>query len=160
MCPDATIPQLIGRDIPWEKIERRLCKVVEFLPVAKIESGNIIEVLKFSPYALVTVEITSSKPETVIIPVLHKLDFQNLWKLFREMEITEHKELEVELEYIPVKAKPLNIVSQGFPSLVLRVLSVGSIRRRCDWAAGRIKIHHSDFPRPIVELDARPKELR
>ncbi len=93
----------IGKDIPWEAIERRTCLVNHFTPFGTINGVKIIAPPPPLPYALLSVELPELRkefPTEVSMPVLHKEDFRNLWKVFQERGVKAEEEVLV--FYMPI----------------------------------------------------------
>ena len=100
---------LVGRDIPWSTVEGQLCKVIVFVPISTIESGKIKEPAMKLAYGGVTVEVMGFEsrniPKQIVLPVLHRLDFRNLWYLYEERGVGPQEE--VLISYDPLKRKKI-----------------------------------------------------
>jgi len=114
----------IGKDIPWKAIEKEDCRVLDFEPIATIQKGEIKDVSKFVPYAVLLIE-SPKLPKGAMLPVSHREDFRNLWKVF--MERTVSPEEEVIVFYMPFfKKRILNILlSTLMPKLHIHLYTKG-----------------------------------
>ena len=166
---------LIGRDIEWEAFEGHYCRVKHFLPLAIVESGKVRDLSKFMPYASMRIEyVTNTTEEGLIVvqeasmPVIHKLDFRNLWEVFIERQVYGDTreygvstELEVLVVYAPLKRRKLTKLFSGIlPSLVIQLYPKGSLERLYEKPEkGKVE-EWFDSLQPIAEWDARPENLR
>ena len=166
--------RLIGRDIPWEAIEGEFCRVKHFTPLAKVESGKVKSTSSMLPYALLKVELPDLSahldyqqklkniilPREASMPVMHKLDFRNLWEVFKEIDI-DTEIMEILVVYAPLKKRKLTNLFSGFlPSLVIRVYPKGSQERLYEKSEkGKVKDWFESL-QPIAEWDARPENLK
>jgi len=152
-------PLLIGKDIPWGTIEEQYCRVKHFTPFAIVESGKVKEVSRTLPYASLLVECPKVFKEASM-PVLHKLDFRNLWEVFKEIGVST--EMEILVVYAPLKRRKLAKLFSGvLPSLVIQLYPKGSLERlerKPDTQLPAEEYLKSLLP--IAEWDARPKELK
>ena len=151
---------LVGRDIPWSTVEGQLCKVIVFVPISTIESGKIKEPAMKLAYGGVTVEVMGFEsrniPKQIVLPVLHRLDFRNLWYLYEERGVGPQEE--VLISYDPLKRKKIiGLFHRSLPSLPIKVYRCGSIQLIYDWSTGKREYPYCE---PILELDARPEELQ
>jgi len=165
---------LIGRDIPWEAIEGEFCRVEHFTPFAIVESGKVKSASPTLPYASLRVELPDSSrhpdyqqklknitlPSKASMPVIHKLDFRNLWEVFKETNIN-HEIMEVIVVYAPLKRRTItNLFSSVLPSLVIQLHGKGALERLYGKPkAGNIEDWVYSV-RPIAEWDARPENLK
>lgn len=96
---------VIGKDIPYETIEREFCRVKKFTPFAVIEADKIREVSKFMPYAALSVE-SPRLPGEATMYVTHKHDFRHLWDVFQQRGVKAEEEVLV--AYVPKKRRFLS----------------------------------------------------
>ena len=171
---------LIGRDIPWEAIEGEFCRVKHFTPLAIVESGKVKSASSMLPYALLRVELPNLRghqdyqqklknvnlPREASMPVLHKLDFRNLWEVFKEIDVSKDLEgaltkMEVLVVYAPLKRRKLAKLFSGIlPSLVIQLYPKGSLERLYEKPEkGKVEEWFNSL-RPIAEWDARPENLK
>jgi len=152
-------PLLIGRDIEWEAIEEQYCRVKHFTPIAVVASSKIKEVSKILPYASLRVECPKVFQDA-LMPVVHKLDFRNLWEVFMERGVGTEEEVIV--VYAPLKRRKLARLFSGIlPSLVIQLYPKGSLERLEGKPDVGIPVEEwFKSLLPIAEWDARPKELK
>lgn len=74
---------VLGKDIPLETIDQEICRVIKFIPHAKITNNKVVADSRTNPYAFLTIETNklSTKAE---LPVFHKDDFRNVYEAFKE----------------------------------------------------------------------------
>lgn len=150
---------LIGRDIAWAAIEEQYCRVKHFTPFAIVESGKVKAFSATFPYASLLVECPKVFKEASM-PVLHKLDFRNLWEVFKEIGVNTEI-MEVLVVYAPLKRRKLTKLFSGvLPSLVIQVYPKGSLERlEGKPEKGKVEEWFNSL-KPIAEWDARPDELK
>jgi hypothetical protein len=153
---------VIGRDIRWEAIENQYCRVKHFTPFADVESGKVKDVSKFLPYALLQVECPMKFQGEASMPVLHKLDFQNLWEVFMERKVygdTRDYGVSTKMEVLVVYSKPDSklgrLLGASLPRLITYVYRRGSLEKIYAMLLGNIDI--DALPHPIAEYDSRPE---
>ena len=83
---------LIGKDIPWESIEKEDLRVIHFAPLAEVRDSKIKGPLGLLPYGLLTVE-SPLIPREATLPVTHKVDFHNLWDIFKVRGVNPDEEV-------------------------------------------------------------------
>ncbi len=119
---------LIGKDVPWKQFEWHFFRVERFLPFSYIEQGKIKKTAKFIPYASLRVYDPDFNFEDddieLLLPVLHRLDFQHLWEVYKERGVTPEEEVVVIYEP-PSGAK--RFLGKTLPHLRIRVNPRGSI---------------------------------
>ena len=165
---------LIGRDIPWETIEGQFCRVKHFTPLAIVESGKVKSASLTLPYASLRVELPNlmgpqdyqekmkdiNLPREALMPVVHKMDFRNLWEVFRETRINTEI-MEVLVVYAPLKRRKLTKLFSGvLPSLVVQVHGKGALERLNKEPEKGKEKEWLVSVQPIAEWDARPDELK
>jgi len=76
------------------------------------------------PYALVTLDVPGLPPDTMGA-ISHKIDFMNLWKVFREIQLTDDEEVNVAWikSRLPSAAKWF---SMFMPGLVVMICESGA----------------------------------
>jgi len=109
-----------------------LCRVTRFTPFARVikEQSQSFKVVGQVPYASLAIEIlidyeypftsgflflskdSPHLPREASMPIWNRVDFINLWEVFKEADVTvralESKEAEVIVEYRPAKFDPNN----------------------------------------------------
>ena len=172
----------IGKDIPWEVIEGGYCRVTHFTPFATVEAGKIREfsqptgVIGLMPYALLSVELVVNDthpflggflfkpkslrlPKEASMPVVNRLDFLNLWEVFRERGVSTREEVLVVYRPLSSGRKLLARMFSGIlPMLVIGIYTAGSLENICFPPANTL-YPREDFPKPIAEWDSRPEKL-
>jgi hypothetical protein len=94
------------------------------------------------------------------MPVIHKLDFRNLWEVFRETALNQEI-MDVIVIYAPLKRRKIaNLFSSVLPSLVIQVHGKGALERLYKKPEkGEIEEWLISV-RPIAEWNARPENLK
>ncbi len=84
------------KDDDWKQIAGELCRVLEFEPLTKIENGGVHKIRQSLPDASVIFEIYF-RCERISNPIRgyisHKIDFKNLWAVFKERSPGEDEEV-------------------------------------------------------------------
>jgi hypothetical protein len=128
--PESNSGLVIGEGITWESIEKEACRVKHFTPLAKMEGNKVIAVSKSMPYALLKVE-SPKLPQEATMPVVHRLDFKNLWEIFKQRGLGEEEELLV--FYVPFFEKGLKkLFSKGMPKLHFYIYPKGRLEQIYD----------------------------
>ena len=94
---------IFGKDIPWKDVREKMCRVIEFTQLAKVENGKVIAIDRTTPYGFLTVECEGLSGEAIIW-VGHRLDFLHLWEAFGQRD--EAKGEEVIVVPLPHKWNP------------------------------------------------------
>lgn len=79
-------------DKQWSTIESKMCRILEFIPMASVENGKVIETDASSPYASISFEC-SKEPKILKGFITHKEDFKVLWAIFKERKIKTDEEV-------------------------------------------------------------------
>lgn len=176
----------IGKDIPWGVIYGGYCRVTHFTPFATVEAGKIREfsqltgVVGLMPYALLSVEMVVDdacpwktgflfKPKSLCLPkeasmpVVHRIDFLNLWEIFREIKLSTGEEVLVQYRPLigPIPRSLLdNSVEEesgklDIPRLVIGIYTAGSLENMC-FPPENTLYPRKDFPKPVAEWDETP----
>lgn len=80
------------KDSDWKVVEGEPCRVIEFIPWAKVENGKVVAPSKTEPYVSVVLECKQLDQNTTGF-ITHKLDFQHLWSAFRERGVRPDEEV-------------------------------------------------------------------
>ena len=80
------------KDSEWRVVDGEPCKVIDFIPLARIENGKVVAPDKTKPYASVILEC-KKLPEQTRGFIFHKMDFQHLWTAFKERRVGENEEV-------------------------------------------------------------------
>lgn len=76
----------------WNRIDSKLCRILEFNPIASGEDGKITASNSTSPYA--TISFQCSNEENIFKgAITHKEDFKVLWAIFKERKIDNNEEV-------------------------------------------------------------------
>jgi len=75
--------RIFRKDSEWNELDGDACRIIEFIPNARIENGNIVISNKTEPYASVIFECTMLSQHSRGF-ICHKIDFMNLWAAFKE----------------------------------------------------------------------------
>jgi len=74
---------ILGKDVPFEKIDKEICRVIKFTSHAKVVNNKVIADSATDPYAFLTVYIEKIQGR-VDLPIFHKDDFKNVYEAFEE----------------------------------------------------------------------------
>lgn len=117
-------PKNLRNDAEWAAVDNRICRVTAFKPFAHMSDGRIVESHRGMPYALVTLEVPGLPPDTMG-GIAHRVDFMNLWKVFRETQLTDDEEVHV--AWIKSSLRPpAKWFSRFMPGLVVMVFKSGA----------------------------------
>ncbi|MBU2535423.1 MAG: hypothetical protein ABIK32_01270 [Chloroflexota bacterium] len=121
---------MIGKDIPWGETKGHGFRVKKFTSLASIGQDEIKEPkqsLHSTPYALFEVECPffDYGETTILLPVVHRLDFRHCWELFNERGI--EPEEEVIVSYSPSESKFYKFFGKSLPHLLIEVRPKGSL---------------------------------
>jgi len=83
------------KDGDWNLVARKFCKVKEFVPMAIMQNGRVLDVSKHLPYASVVFECEGI-PYPIKGFISHKIDFKNLWAAFKERPLGENEVVTIE----------------------------------------------------------------
>ncbi len=76
----------------WNIIDGELCKVINFTPLVSIEDRKVTHFDNQMPYAYVTLECKKLLQQEKGA-IFHKVDFLNLWNVFKERGVSEDEEV-------------------------------------------------------------------
>jgi len=165
---------IIGRDLPWDAIEGEFCRIEHFTPFALVEHGKIKSASSILPYASLRVELPNlaaheeyqqklkgiTLPAKASMPVLHKLDFRNIWEVFNVRHINTDI-MDILVIYAPLKRRKISgLFSSILPSLVIQVHGKGALERLYSKPEIGKAEDWFNSNRPIAEWDARPENLK
>lgn len=76
----------------WSKIESKMCRILEFNPIASVENGKITVPNTTTPYASISFQCSN---ESKIFKgyITHRGDFKVLWAIFKERKINVNEEV-------------------------------------------------------------------
>lgn len=104
------------KDKEWCIIDGEPCKVLNFTPTASVKNGKVSTVNMATPYASITIECEKF-PEKVTGFINHKIDFLNLWTVFKERTVKQNEEVIIFWSKKHYKIKILKIFSVFLPKL-------------------------------------------
>ena len=170
---------IIGKDISWEAMLNGRCRVRQFTPFACVtkEEPQSFKVVGQVPYASLGIEILINYdypftsgflsiymkdlkhlPTKAIMPIWNKVDFINLWEVFREAEVTvqglERKEAEVIVIYKQHNQSDFN---PDIPSLTIEFCTAGSLENIV-FTPPTTTYPRVDTPKALFEWDENRKE--
>ena len=76
----------------WSKIESKMCRILEFNPIASVENGKITISNTTTPYASISFQC-SKESKIFKGSITHKEDFKVLWAIFKERKIGNNEEV-------------------------------------------------------------------
>jgi hypothetical protein len=108
------------KDKDWSVIDGEPCRVLHFTPFASIRNGKIYDIDSTTPYCSVTIEC-KKLPYTATGFITHKIDFMNLWKVFKERGLNEKEEVIIIWTAKQYKTDLLKLVLATMPKLVVMI---------------------------------------
>jgi hypothetical protein len=145
-------PIVIGRNYKWEDIQGVLLRVKQFVSLASVESGKIIEYSDSSSYGSLVIENPYLFDEAYMF-ILNKGDFLNLWQVYKERGIKPEEEVIV--LYEPIKKG----FSSNTPGLLIQIYPKGSLMKLNSLKNVRNITSGKDWvnniPKVIAEWDSR-----
>jgi hypothetical protein len=149
------IKPILGRDIPWSTIDGKICRIIHFLPLARIENTQIVAYSHFIPYASLEVECREVKG-TALLFVDHKEDFQHLYEAFKTRGIGQNEE--VLIERSSKRRRWVSKILYSFlPKLRIMITPKGAFEKITDlkwWEQGNAEERFQEV-RPIIEWDLK-----
>jgi hypothetical protein len=166
---------VIGEDIPWKTMFGGLCPVTQFIPFPRVinEQSQSLKVIGQVPYASLTIEIlidyehpftagfmflkkdSPHLPNAASMPIWNRVDFINLWEVFREIRATvrdlENKKAEVLVECGITEFDP------DTPSLTIQFCFAGFLEKIVFPPPGTLYPRNT-FPEPLFKWDERIKK--
>ncbi len=82
----------VGQGISWKNIKHKFFTVIKFTPNASVSGNTVRANSAFEPYATLTIE-SPAYDTSILMPVLHRLDFLNLWRVFNEHIVADDEEV-------------------------------------------------------------------
>jgi len=84
---------ILRKDKEWSLLDGELCLVSEFTPLmgSVVKDGVVSSPETTVPYASLNLECTKT-PAKITGFITHKIDFANLWSVFKERQINKEKE--------------------------------------------------------------------
>jgi hypothetical protein len=145
------------KDKDWSVIDSEACRVNRFTPLAKILNGKLSSPPMSMPYCSLEIECKKF-PCKVTAFVTHKIDFTNLWKVFKERGVKEDEEVIIFWTTKHYKVKVFKILLTTMPKLIVWICRKNAFEVLNDRTHQVYKElsdeEWSDFIRPIE--DYRP----
>ena len=117
---------LLLKDSQWSVIDGEPCLVTSFNPlVGFVKDGKVISVDNRTPYASVSIEC-KKLPQKITGYITHKLDFTNLWAVFKERGIKQDEEVIIFWSKKNYKSKLLNFFPAFWPKLWIMICHKGT----------------------------------
>ncbi|OGL36458.1 hypothetical protein A3E49_00625 [Candidatus Saccharibacteria bacterium RIFCSPHIGHO2_12_FULL_49_19] len=116
---------LLGRDINWDDIDGEILHVLHFAPFAKVINGEVKTVTKSLPYAFLNVISFRNKLKAQLW-VTHKIDFENLWKVYNEIGLSDNEEVNVIWTNKNYRSKLVSPFKAALPKLIVWVNHKGA----------------------------------
>ena len=123
-------PLLIGKDVSWEDVEGEMLKVKRFTPFGTVEGDKIKAPPIPMPYAALAIESTNWSRE-LSLPVVHKVDFRNLWECFQVRGVNPDEEVLVGYHKAP-RRRFAKIFSSFLPRLGIFIFPQGHLEEAED----------------------------
>jgi hypothetical protein len=118
---------VLGKDIPWASFEGEALRITHFTPLAIIENGKIKATSLTLPYAILSVESPKIPQESHIL-VINKVDFQNLWAVYKDRGV--NSEEEVIVFCVPFyRSKLLKPINNSMPRLHIYIFPKGRLEQ-------------------------------
>jgi hypothetical protein len=108
----------ILKDSEWSMIDSEPCRVIHFSPFATFENGKIKSINLTMPYCAIRIECPGFSGKATGF-ICHKIDFTNLWRVFKDRGVTEEEEVIVYWTTKHYKNKFLKHFSFGTPKLLI-----------------------------------------
>ena len=83
---------ILLKDSEWVDIDSEACRVINFSPLATIENGKIKSPNLSQPYCALTLECDKLSSNATGY-ITHKIDFSNLWEVFKVRKLHEKEEV-------------------------------------------------------------------
>lgn len=74
---------ILGKEIPFERIDGQVCRVIEYAPLAKLKDKNVVSTSLSSPYASLVVECSKLSGKVTLL-LTNKIDFVHLSEAFKK----------------------------------------------------------------------------
>jgi hypothetical protein len=150
------------KDKDWESVQGKLCKVISFTPTARIKDGKVVAINKTYPYA--SIEIGDIELQTLKKPitgfVTHRIDFMNLWHVFKDRGVKEDEIVAVVWTKENFKSKLYKLFPSILPKMIIIIFTKEGYRLTCDESYKPELTGEARFlkQKPIEEL--KPKSMQ
>jgi hypothetical protein len=112
---------VVGKGIAWKSVKGPLFTVAKFAANASVTGNTVRASSVFEPYAWLTME-SPGYDGPILMPVLHRLDFLHLWRVFHERSGAGDEEVIVTYDpdrwfgkfmpHLPIMVAPKNTLSE------------------------------------------------
>jgi len=119
---------VIGKDIAWKSIKRKLCRVIEFVPFSSL-NGDPRSVSSGMPYAKLVLECEKPLGKATIW-ITNMKDFTHLWKAIK-MRANGANE-EVLVVYEPPRSLFWKVLAVFLPRLHVMIFEKGTFDKITD----------------------------
>lgn len=119
----------LRKDKDWKLLESKLCLVTDFSPIgSKVVKEEVISPDKSLPYGQIKLRCIGFEDEITGF-ITHKIDFYNLWTLYKERGVKEGEE-EVLIYWTTnhYKSKIGKLLSLTLPKMVIIVCPIGTYK--------------------------------
>jgi hypothetical protein len=85
---------VIGKDLPYSKIDQVILRVHNFRKLALYKNGRIEAISPQLPYGYLEVEVRDFD-NVATLPILNKNDYIHIWQVFEERGVKKNEEVNV-----------------------------------------------------------------
>jgi hypothetical protein len=151
------------KDKDWESVEGKLCRVASFNPLAgSVKDGKVVTWSKTVPYASIMIDEIELKKiqEPITGFVTHRIDFMNLWHVFKDREVKEDEIVAVVWTKENFKSKLYKLFPSILPKMIIMIFTKEGYRLTCDESYKPELTGEARFlkQKPIEEL--RPESMQ
>jgi len=115
------------KDSQWGAIDGELCLVTDFRPtLGRVEQGVAVSADTTFPYAAVS--LTCKGVPDITGFITHKVDFQNLWAIFEEREVSDQEEVLMYWTRTHYKNFAARFLSATMPKVIVIVSEKGTYK--------------------------------
>ena len=116
----------------WNEFDGETFRVLEFTPYSSIKNGKIHTDKLTEPYAHAILTLERKKVQgTMKGYIWHKIDFRNLWKVFKERTVQENEEVIIIWTKQNYKVTWFRYF-RGFPKLWIAIFPKGHLEMLAD----------------------------
>lgn len=120
----------LRKDSEWSIIDGEPCRIIDFIPAAKVENRQVIAENKTEPYASIIFECKKLSQKTKGY-ITHKMDFLHLWTAFKERGVSQNEEVIIFWSKNHLKSYA-KIISVFMPKLWVMICSKGAFELMSD----------------------------
>jgi len=131
---------IIGKHIPFERIDGEFCRVVNILPMAKIDPKGVVRSMSSTmPYAVLSIESPNLPKEiSCFYYVINKEDFRHVYEAHKQMDPSAH-EIIIVYQNNPYKYQRniwLKLLKNALPKLHVFIYEKGGLEKLYDPGKG------------------------